>query len=338
MNIILNIITFPFFIVYLLFVAIRNFLYDIKLLKITKLSCKIVSVGNITVGGTGKTPTVIAIAKFLQKKNNSLAILSRGYGRESTGTQVVTDGKTASASWKKVGDEPALLAKRLSNIPIVVDENRIRGGEYLINKFNPEIIILDDGFQHRQLHRDVDIVLVNSNMSKFKNRLLGFMNFREPWKSLKRAHIIFLTKSDSVALSAKLLEKLKSTVLPLFKTNINPLSFLIDQKTNKIDMKNFKGKSALLFSGIGDPKSFEKTITNQNIGVLDTINFRDHKNYTTSDIQKIRSTFNKTNSDIIITTEKDFLKINEPNLPIYAIPVSMNIDEEGFKKIVKYLN
>ena len=338
MNIILNIITFPLFIVYLLFVAIRNFLYDIKLLKITKLSCKIVSVGNITVGGAGKTPTVIAIAKFLQKENNSLAILSRGYGRESTGTRVVTDGKAAPASWKNVGDEPVLMAKHLSNIPIVVDENRIRGGEYLINKFNPEIIILDDGFQHRQLHRDIDIVLVNSNMSKFNNRILGFMNFREPWKSLKRAHIIFLTKSDSVASSAKLLEKLKSTALPLFKTNINPSSFLIDQKTNKVDIKEFNGKTALLYSGIGDPKSFEKTVTNQNIDVLYTIKFRDHKNYTTSNIKKIRSKFNETNADVILTTEKDFLKFNELDLPIYSIPVTMEIDEKGFETIVKYLN
>jgi len=316
MKIILDIITFPLFIVYLLFVAIRNLLYDIKLLKITKLSCKIISVGNITVGGTGKTPTVIAIAKFLQKKNKSLAILSRGYGRASTGTQIVTNGKTEPASWKNVGDEPVLMAKHLTNIPIVVDENRIRGGKYLINKFNPEIIILDDGFQHRQLHKDVDIVLINSNMSKLKNRILGFTNFREPWKSLKRAHIIFLTKSDYIASSTKLLEKLQSTALPLFKTNINPLLFLLDQRTNKIDIKSFYGKTALLFSGIGDPKTFEKTVTNQNINVLDTINFRDHKNYATSDIQKIKSKLNKTNADIIITTEKDFLKIKEPNLPI----------------------
>ena len=261
MNIILNIITFPIFVVYLLFVAVRNFLYDTGLLKITKLSCKIISVGNITVGGTGKTPTVITIARFLQKKNKSLAILSRGYGRESTGTQVVTDGKTASASWKNVGDEPTLMAKHLSNIPIVVDENRVRGGEYLINKFNPEIIILDDGFQHRQIHRDIDIVLVNSNMSKFKNRILGIMNFREPWIALKRAHIIYLTKSDSVTLSAKLLEKLNSTALPLFNTNIYPLSFLVDQETNKVDIKEFNGNTALLFSGIGDSKSFEKTVS-----------------------------------------------------------------------------
>jgi tetraacyldisaccharide 4'-kinase len=338
MKILLNIITFPLFIVYLLFVAIRNFFYDIKLLKIIKLSCKVVSVGNITVGGTGKTPTVIAIAKFLQQQNRSLAILSRGYGRKSTGTQVVTDGKAAPASWKTVGDEPALMAKHLTNIPIVVDENRIRGGKYLINKFNPEIIILDDGFQHRQIHRDLDIVLVNSNLSRLKNRMLGFMSFREPWKSLKRAHIIFLTKSDSVASSAKLLEKLKSTALPLFITNINPSSFLIDQKTNKIDIKEFNGKTALLFSGIGDPKSFEKTVTNQNIDVLDTVNFRDHKNYTTSDIQKTRSTFIKTNADVIITTEKDILKIDEPDLPIYSIPISMEIDEKGFETIIKFLN
>lgn len=337
MSIIINIILLPPFLIYLFIVTIRNYLYDIKFLKSTKLSCKIISVGNITVGGTGKTPAVIAIATFLQKQNKTVAVLSRGYGRESSGTQLVTDGKTNLSNWRTVGDEPTLMAKHLTDIPIVVDENRIRGGKYLINQFNPEIIILDDGFQHRKIHRDVDIVLINSNMSKFTNRIFSFGNFRESWKSLKRAHIIFLTKSAVFAPSNKLMARLEKLNLPIVKTNINPSSYLLDQKNNKINIDNFNDKTALLFSGVGDPKSFENTVQSLKINIIGSINFRDHKNYSKSDIERIHNKYIKTGADIIITTEKDFLKIGETDLPIFAIPITMNIDRKGYEQIQKLL-
>jgi tetraacyldisaccharide 4'-kinase len=324
--------------IYLLIITIRNYLYDVKIFKSTKLPCKIISVGNITVGGTGKTPFVIAIAKLLQQQNKTVAILSRGYGRKTTGTQLVTDEKTNHKNWGKVGDEPTLMAKYLSDIPVVVDENRIRGGKYLINNFHPEIIILDDGFQHRKLYRNIDIVLVNSNMSKLNNRLFGFGIFREPWKSLKRAHIIFLTKSNFVVPSKYLQAKLKTIGIPVFKTNIIPPLCLLDNENNKIGVDNFSGKTALLFSGIGDPESFAKTAQNLNIKIFDSINFRDHKNYSKSNIEKISNKYSETGADVILTTEKDFLKIGENDLPIYTIPITMDIDENGFEQIIKHLN
>lgn len=337
MSIIVNILLLPLFLIYLFIVTIRNYLYDIKIFKALKLPCKIISVGNITVGGTGKTPAVIAIATFLQQQNKTVAVLSRGYGRKTTGTQLVSDGETNPANWETVGDEPMLMAKHLSGIPVVVDENRIRGGKYLINKFHPEIIILDDGFQHRKIYRDVDIVLINSNMSKLANRIFGFGNFRESWKSLKRAHLIFLTKSNYVVPSKKLQAKLELVGLPLFKTNLIPSSYLLDSKNNKVEVEYFSGKTALLFSGIGDPESFTKTVQNLNVRVLDSINFRDHKNYSKSDIEKIRNKYRKTVADVILTTEKDFLKIGETTLPIYTIPITMKIDKKGYFQILKLL-
>lgn len=328
----------PLFLIYLLIVTVRNYLYDVKLFKSIKLPCKIISVGNISVGGTGKTPVVIAIAKFLQQQNKSVAILSRGYGRKTIGTQLVTDGKINSAKWEIVGDEPTLMAKYLSDIPIVVDENRIRGGKYLINKFHPEIIILDDGFQHRKLFRDIDIVLVNSNISKFNNRIFSFGNFRESWKSLKRAHLIFLTKGDFVAPSKNLQAKLNTLGLPLFKTNIIPASYFLDNKNNKLEAGYFNGKTAVLFSGIGDPESFTKTIQNLNIKILDSINFKDHKHYSKSDIERINNKYITTGADVIITTEKDFLKIDDTSLPIYAVPITMDVDEKVYTQLLKLLN
>lgn len=338
MTIIFNILLLPFFLIYLLIVTVRNYLYDIKIYKSTKLPCKIISVGNISVGGTGKTPVVIAIAKFLQQQNKSVAILSRGYGRKTSGTQLVTDGKINPAKWEIVGDEPTLMAKYLSDIPIVVDENRIRGGKYLINNFHPEIIILDDGYQHRKLYRDIDIVLVNSNISKFSNRIFSFRNFREPWRSLKRAHLIFLTKSDFVAPSKNLQNMLNTIGLPLIKANIIPASYFLDNKNIKRDVGYFNGKTALLFSGIGDPVSFSQTIHNLNIKILASIKFKDHKIYSKSDIEGISNKYIATGADVIITTEKDFQKIGETALPIYTIPITMDINEKGYEQLLKLLN
>jgi len=333
-----NMVLLPLFLVYQIIIFFRNYFYDKKIFKSTKLPCKIISVGNITIGGTGKTPTVIAIAKFLQQHNKSVAILSRGYGRKSRGTQLVTDGLTNPTNYKLFGDEPILMANSLLRIPIIVDENRVRGGQFLIDNYHPEVIILDDGFQHRKIHRDVDIVLVNSNISKIANRIFSFSNFREPWTSLKRAHIILLTKSDIVPLSSKLQLKLEKFRLPLFKTNLSPAPYLLDNENNQIILDDVKGKTALLFSGIGDPESFIKTIQNLNINILDSINFSDHKNYSKSDIEKIRNTFKEINADIIITTEKDIIKISETDLPIYSIPIAMDTGKESYDKILQLID
>ena len=334
----INIVLLPLFLVYQIIIFFRNYLYDKKIFKSTKLPCKIISVGNITTGGTGKTPTVIAIAKFLQQQNKRLAILSRGYGRKSKGTRLVTDGRTIPTNWESFGDEPLLMSKSLSGIPIVVDENRVKGGQFLIANYHPEIIILDDGFQHRKIFRDLDIVLVNSNISKFANRIFSFSNLREAWKSLKRAHIIFLTKSDVVVPSAKLQTRLNEIGLPLFKTNLNPTSHLSDNKNNKINIDNFKGKSVLLFSGIADHKSFENLVKKLGFNILDSIYFKDHNVYSKSDIEKIRNKYNKTNADIIITTEKDIIKISETDLPLYSIPITMDIGKNAYDKILQLIN
>jgi len=339
MRIFITIILIPLFWVYQIVIFFRNYLYDIQIFKSTKLPCKVISVGNITTGGTGKTPTVIAIANFLQLQNRKVAILSRGYGRKSRGTQLVTDGQTIPTNWESYGDEPILMAKSLSKIPIVVDENRVRGGQFLIDNYHSEIIILDDGFQHRKIFRDLDIVLVNSNISKFANRIFSFSNFRESWKSLKRAHIILITKSDVFILSPKLHARLCKMGLPLFKTNLNPTSYLLDNKKNQIILNDLKRKSVFVFSGIADHKSFEKLIKKLDFNILGSINFRDHKNYSKSDVNKIRNNYNKTNADIILTTEKDIIKIiKTDDLPIYSIPITMDIGKEGFDKILQLIN
>jgi len=125
-----------------------------------------------------------------------VAVLSRGYGRKTAGTQLVTDGNTPVLDWRNFGDEPTLISKALSGVPVVVDEKRHRGGMFLVDRFNPDVIIMDDAFQHRAIERDVDIVLINSQDQRSDHKLLPYGFLREPWIHLKRAHAIIFTKTN----------------------------------------------------------------------------------------------------------------------------------------------
>ncbi|SVE34220.1 uncharacterized protein METZ01_LOCUS487074, partial [marine metagenome] len=136
----------------------RNYFYRFGFFISRKLPCKVISIGNITTGGTGKTPTVIYLCRYLQEKGFRVAVLSRGYGRSTKGTIIASNGNGAQGTWQETGDEPYLMARKLNNVPIIVDEDRFRGGLLLIEKFNPDIILMDDAFQHRAIERDLDLV------------------------------------------------------------------------------------------------------------------------------------------------------------------------------------
>ena len=199
---IININTFlkylasPFALVYGFIILCRNSFYNLGFFKSHKLPCTVISVGNLAVGGTGKTPTVIFLAKYLQKKNKKVTILSRGFGRSTRGTILVTDGNDTKFSWQEVGDEPYLMAKLLNGVPIIVDENRVRGGMFAIKNFNADIILLDDGFQHRSIIRDLDFVLINSRDKQSDHKLIPSGILREPWLNIDRSSAIILTKSN----------------------------------------------------------------------------------------------------------------------------------------------
>ena len=180
-------ILFSLSIIYTIIITIRNKFYDWHIFSSIKIkNCKIISVGNISVGGTGKTPAVEFLAHKYTKQNKKVVILSRGYLRTSKGTVVASDGKNLLTTHTECGDEPYLLAKKLPGIPIVVESDRVKGCNYIINNFKPDYIILDDAFQHRRIKRDIDIVLVDSTVG-FGNTLTlpaGFL--RDDFSALFR--------------------------------------------------------------------------------------------------------------------------------------------------------
>ena len=180
--------------VYKSLIAIRNYCYDSNLFNIHSIDCPVISIGNLSIGGTGKTPLTIYLAKILINNGFQPGIISRGYRRISKEEIVVSDGKKIHKDWRLCGDEPFMIAKLLSNVPIIVNNNKVVSSKRLIKDFNVNVILLDDAFQHRKIARDVDIVLYNSTINKKDLCLLPLGILREPIKNISRANIIIATK------------------------------------------------------------------------------------------------------------------------------------------------
>ena len=319
---------FPFSVLYRFIILFRNFCYDKKLIKTNQLPCDVISIGNISFGGTGKTPTVLYLCRMLQEnKKNDIAILSRGYKRNTNGTVLVSSGNGPLKNWQAVGDEPFMMAQKTKNIPIVVDSNRYRGGKFLIKNFNSKIIILDDGFQHRSLSRDLDIVLINggtkpSDYSFFTTNLI-----RETWSSLKRADTVILTKKKPNPLLLKKIEEKKLLYINSTLKSLIPYPKGFDRK-NK----------ALLLSGIGNPKSFEKSARNHGCIIVGIKRFKDHYSYNKKSLLKIVQLAKNLKADYILTTEKDWVKIEplKPDFLFIVLKIELNLSEkEKMKDILK---
>jgi len=276
-----------------------------------KLPVKVISVGNITSGGTGKTPAVIYLAKMLLSQGHRVSILSRGYGRKTAGTQVVTDGKTPVTDWRNFGDEPTLMANALNGVPIAVDSNRHRGGMVLVDRFNPDIIIMDDAFQHRSIERDIDIVLINSQDSRATHKLLPYGMLREPWMSLKRADVIIFTKYNL----KKPAPFLSSLARRINRPRLRSRYSIRTPKHIKDSNKTMKPEARMMaVAAIGDPEGFTRTIEQAGISIVEKMFFMDHYHYTQEDIDQIRGQMKKSNIDAVITTEKDAIKLRGLNL------------------------
>ncbi len=326
MNSVLHIVLYPLYLLYLCITFIRNLLYDLNILSVNKIDCKVISVGNLSFGGTGKTPFTIALAKELQSKYR-VAILSRGYKRDSHGTMLVTDGITAPKDWKVVGDEPYLMSQKLSEIPIVIDENRNRGAKFLVNNLKPDVILLDDGFQHRKLHRDIDIVLLDASIS------IGFNHWREPFRALNRSGILLLTKAQDVNKLEHWKKRLSTFNKPTFNITNQIDDELIGQGDKTLNIANIKGSSVITFSGIANHDSFDNTVKQLKCDIVDSLSFKDHHIYAVHDLKTLEEKYNELNPDFILTTEKDIIKLPPTELPIYAVSVRMNISKDLLEHI-----
>ena len=336
-----RILLFPLAILYWGIIFWRNIFYNLGIFASYNLPCKVISIGNITTGGTGKTPAVIYFAELLKKRGFKIGILTRGYGRISKGTIDLYSENSNKKSWKYFGEEPVLLFKKLIDIPIVIDNNRYRGGKYLYEKYKPQLIILDDGFQHRSLNRDIDINLINANQPKHFYKLLPYGLLREPWQHLKRSDIVIVTKINIKNPSNFIINKLRSLNINHYHGKHEPCSYLLNTNQEKIDLNKIKNKRALAISGIGDPSSFELTLEMQNIDFIDHIIFNDHYEYKDNDLRLIENKIINHQPDFLITTEKDLIKLKYVNKNInnklFALPIQFTISKSCLDIILQKL-
>ncbi|MBN2413295.1 tetraacyldisaccharide 4'-kinase [candidate division KSB1 bacterium] len=299
------ILLWPFSIIYGAITVIRNLLFDTGILPTVKIDCPVISVGNITVGGTGKTPTVITIAEWLLEKGFKVSIISRGYARESKDCVIVSDGKGRISPVKEGGDEPVLLAKKLPGVAVLVDRNRVRAAQLALRKFSPDVIILDDGFQHRRIYRDLDIVTINKEKLFGNNFLLPAGPLREFRFNLQRTNIVWMNGNTGIETIPRLPKQIKSK--PFIYAKYTPVK-LTDVNGNK-SKPELQSVPVVAFSGLGNPDSFKQTLHDLGARIKAFIKFKDHHFYTEKDILGIEETFKNSSAKYILTTEKDWVKL-----------------------------
>ena len=333
-------IFYPLSLFYQITLFIRSFFYKINFLETRSLPCKVISVGNITAGGSGKTPTVEYLSRLLQSKGKKIGIISRGYRRNSKKTLIVTDGKTKPKTWKTFGDEPYLLAQKLDNIPIIVGKSRYEAGIKMIETFNPEIIIMDDGFQHISLSRDLDIVLVNSKDTKETHRLIPVGMLREPISNLSRADLVILTKTNTHKPSDYLINIIENLKCPIINNKIELDDMLINIKGESYALDIINSKNVYLFSALGDHEGFERIMESTGAIIVGHDKYPDHYIYTPGDLKNIEENANKNGANFLITTEKDIIKIKDYNskVRLYAVRMKMVYEPEDLlKKYIEYV-
>jgi tetraacyldisaccharide 4'-kinase len=332
----------PLSLLYRAGVGARSFLYRLGLLKQRRLSAEVISVGNLTVGGTGKTPLVIYLAERLSRQNKKVAILTRGYKRKKKDMIELTQATRESVNWQDTGDEPYLLAGRLSQVSILVTKNRVLSGGCAIERLGSEILILDDGFQHLRLFRNLDVVVIDSSNPFGNGRLLPAGILREPISSLKRADVFVLTKADQAKDKGGLIEKLRTynPKAPVVESVycVRSIEDIFDHSSVNVEV--LKNRKTLAFSGIGNPVSFTNTLEQLGIKILGHRVFRDHYAYRKNDVVDLAEEARDLGADFIVTTEKDSVRIpliNQLEIPFYVLKIDIKIisGEETLIKRVK---
>jgi tetraacyldisaccharide 4'-kinase len=336
-------ILFPIIPVYALAVALRNWLFEIKIFKEKRVDAVIISVGNLTIGGSGKTPLVIYLLDLLNKYGLKTGVLSRGYGRRSRGYKLVSDGEKILTTVDQCGDEIYQTVSEC-HVPGAVCENRVKGAEKFLSQTDVNIIVLDDAYQHRWIYRDLNILVCEQKFLLSHNFLVKNLfptgNLREPFISVKRADVVIINRKFSIAedIPANLRKYFEGK--KIFKANYKAIGF-VDIK-RKVDHKieEFKGQKSLVVSGIADPSSLINVLDQNGLNTENRMIFIDHKNYSNKEIQAIRKNFYNTNSHSVITTQKDAVKLvgfskEFDDIDIFYLKIKMEMsDEESFNKFI----
>ncbi len=326
---------FPFAILYGFITSIRNFLFDKGVLKSTSFDIPVIAVGNLSVGGTGKTPQIEYLIRLLSDKYK-IATLSRGYKRKSEGFVLADENSNAEI----LGDEPFQFYQKFPNVTVAVDANRTNGIQQLLSQNKkPEIVLLDDAYQHRKVKAGFYILLTSYGDLYANDFMLPTGNLRESRSGAERANIVVVTKCPKILTEeeqAKIKSKLKlKNNQQVFFTFID-YDMVIYGKNEKIAVNEIKSESKLLLAGIAKPKPFFDYLKNENDECL---TFPDHHHFSDADLDSIR---NKANGRKIITTEKDYVRLKDSELvdQLYYLPIKssfINHQQDFDATILKYV-
>ena len=312
----------------------RNWMWDQGLFATRRLSGKVISIGNLTVGGTGKTPLTLYVAKFLHQKGFRVAVLSRGYQRKKRRVlTVVSNGEKILSSPRYAGDEPYLIARSLPGVAVAVHPDRYQVGRWAEERLGAEVHLLDDGFQHRRLWRDVNILLLDGNESQQELHLFPRGRLREPLKGIRRADIIVITQSTPEQSSLPVMEAVKEhkSTSPLFYSQRLLRGLFWVKGDREVKEIPFASRRVVSLSGISQPHYFEEDLRRLQLEIIRSFRFRDHHWYKQRELDAVVSTARELGAEAVVTTEKDALRLSHlelGDLPFLYLKIGAKIREE----------
>jgi len=291
-------------------VAGRNKAFDGGWLKSEDVGVPVISVGNMTAGGTGKTPFVDYLVRKCEMRGKRVAVISRGYGRRSSGVVIVSDGKQLLADAGTGGDEPVLVARKNPKAIVVVGEKRVAAARIATASFGAEVILLDDGFQHRYIRRGMDIVVIDSTQNLLQEPMLPAGFRREPLAGLRRATLLAFSnlKEDSFSTTSQR-DFNKRFAVPMIGFRYKPAGLFRFSDHSRVNLERLQGSRVLAFSGIGNHIRFVEGLKEQGIAVVGDVRFPDHHVYRGADLSRIAGRMKDIRAEVCVTTEKDIVRM-----------------------------
>ena len=315
----------PLAVIYGIVMRLRAFLFAIGLFRSRGLGVPVISVGNLTMGGTGKTPMVAFLARFFIARGKRVAVLSRGYGGSCHGTtRIVADGKETLLSAAEAGDEPYLLAATVPGLMVVIGPDRHRAGKLAEEQLSPDIFILDDGFQHQRLRRDLDILLLDCEKPYGNGRIFPAGELREPSSAAGRAHLVIYTRCHGTVAGP-------ATGKPSCRAHHQLTGLVMPGATEHHPFSILDGEQVMAFAGIADPARFFDALEEAGVKLTATLAFEDHTEYGDEEIASLERLRDASRCTRLLTTEKDAVKLlpwMERLGALYAVPLEMRFEDD----------
>ncbi len=346
--------------VYGFVVQARLYLYEVGVIRRFPLGCQVISVGNITVGGTGKTPMVEKLARELSAEGRKVAILSRGYRKKEkssvqgfldkitgraarTPPRIVSDGKRLLLDSEMSGDEPYMLATNLPDVVVLVDKNRVKSGRYAVRHFQCDTLLLDDGFQYQRLSHRLDLVLVDRTNPFSNGHVLPRGFLREPVSNIARAKFICITKAQNGS-TQELRDKIQelNPDAGIMECNHVPVTLSGAFSRNKYPLSKLQGMKVVALSGIASPQSFENSLEKLGAEILKRQRYADHHRFSQQEVIDIVNQARELDADAIITTEKDAVRmtrIDRCAVPVYFLRIEVEFvnGREEFQRCINQI-